>query len=82
VSNIVSLKGEEITPLGEPVPEVVERVEDILERAQSGNVRGLLIVELCADETCNSYYAGEINNRMMGTFERLKYRVFKALDDE
>ena len=44
MTNVVSLKG--ATPLGEPVPNVVEILEELLEKARSGNLTAIAYVSV------------------------------------
>jgi len=44
MTNVVSLKG--ATPLGEPVPNVVEILEELLEKARSGNLTAIAYVAI------------------------------------
>lgn len=82
MSNIVSLRGEEIISPGEAVPEVVRLAEAILEMARSGEARGLFIVVNHVDDTHSKDYAGEINNGTLGAVERLKYIILRRLERE
>ena len=52
-ADVVSLGGHEVGRPGETHPDVIRKIEDVLELARSGNIGGVLIctVEVSADGT-------------------------------
>ncbi len=69
--------------MGSPVPgevimEVVTQLEDLLERARAGNIKGIAYVTLCEDD-CTTYGdAGWITRAVMGTLHILMHSLCKA----
>lgn len=67
---VVSLRtGGEILPPGEPHPKVVAMLEDLLERARSGEVVTVSAACNNADGSCGRYHEGEVSYGLLGALE-------------
>jgi len=69
---VVSLRGGEILPPGEPKPNVVKFCEELLERAKSGELAGLYAVLHHSDEAHSYQIVGPIGYATIGAAEVLK----------
>jgi len=76
--SIVSLRGEEIKPPGEPNPEAVEAAERLLELARSGEINTIFAVVQHADESVSAWRRGSITNRLIG----LSYQMLHEMHIE
>lgn len=81
MSEIVSLRGERIEPPGEPNAAVVKLAEEALERAKSGDLRGLHLVFYHSDDTHVYRSAGELAMATIGCVERLKNWLCHRMDE-
>ena len=63
---VVSLQGKPLPVPGEPVEDVVKQLEDILERARSGEINGFVAVVTHADKLVSAYQSIRPNLRVMG----------------
>ena len=82
MTNIVSLRGHEIRPPGEPYPEVIELAQDLLQRAQAGEIKGLFTVLTYQDDSYTHRSAGILANGTLGACARLKSWMIGQLDKE
>jgi len=53
-------------------PKIIERLEELLESAKSGDLASVMIIDLYFDGTCGSGWAGPPNMQMVGHMEELK----------
>jgi hypothetical protein len=79
-AKVVSLRGGEIIPPGEPRPNVIALAEQILERAKSGDLMGLSAVLYHSDDTHSMRSEGRVTYATVGTFERLKHLLLRDMD--
>lgn len=63
---VVSLQGKPLPVPGEPVEDVVKQLEDILQRAKSGEINGFVAVVTHADECVSAYQSIRPNLRVIG----------------
>lgn len=76
---IVSIRsGEPIIQKGEPHPDVIERLEKLLEAAKSGELSGVVCITLFKDDCTNYHIAGRRTRGQLGTI----YMAAFALMDE
>jgi hypothetical protein len=67
MSEIVSIRsGEPIIQKGEPDPEVVERLEKLLEAAKSGQLSGIVTIALYSDDCTNYWVSGRRTRGLLG----------------
>ena len=66
VSNVVGLRGGSVKPPGEADPDVVAALEQFLEMARSGDLKGCVVAVLHYDETVSGSRAGEQDYRLTG----------------
>ena len=71
-AKVVSLRGEEILPPGEPRPAVVEALERALEAARSGEIIGVAAVFNHSDDTTTSASIGRRDRATIGLLEIMK----------
>jgi hypothetical protein len=75
-TKVVSLHGEALPTPGEPVADVVKLLDEVLERARSGETLGVVVVERHADESASSDRAGSIRYmNVLGVLEYEKYHL-------
>jgi hypothetical protein len=72
---VVSLRGTEIIPPGEPRPKVIALCEELLERARSGDLMGLSVVRYHADDTHSYQHEGRSTYATIGAVEMLKLHL-------
>lgn len=79
---VVSLKGEPIRSPGEPQPDLIARLERMLEMARAGEISGGAFVYEFRDEGYSCGYAGSFNRpRIIGGLEELKFILVRKLVD-
>lgn len=61
MSNIVNLRGEVPASAGEPQPDLIEALEDLLERARSGEVQGVSMAYIYRDMAVSHGAYGQTN---------------------
>jgi hypothetical protein len=77
---VVSLRtGAEILQPGEPHPAVVDILEDLLERARSGEIVAISAAVMNADKSAGRYHAGQISYTLLGALETLKVKIASDL---
>lgn len=81
MGDIVSLHGDAITPPGEPVPSVVEWAEELLERARSGEVKGIACAVLFADNATGTSMRGALNFAIVGRMQAMSIELIDHLED-
>ena len=74
---VVSIKGEPIPEPGKPVPELVEHLEKLLERARSGEVTGVAYAVLYRDDLTSFCPVGRIRRSLLGALTMLQYALCK-----
>lgn len=79
MSNIVSLSGKEVHPPGEVETNVVAELEDLLERARSGEINGIAVITHCADDATGNSLTGVVSWSMLGKIEKLKIGIYNSL---
>lgn len=77
---VVSLRGGEIIPPGEPRPNVIELAENILQRAKSGDLMALSAVFHHPDDTFSLRHEGRMTNGTVGAVERLKLMIVRQYE--
>lgn len=75
MSNLVSLRGEEIPAPGEVNPEVVALAEELLELARSGEIHTLQAIFIHADETVGARQRGSTNYRLLGMLTKIIHDI-------
>lgn len=71
-AKVVSLRGGEILPPGEPRPAVVEALERALEAARSGEIIGVVAVFNHCDDTTTGASQGRRDRQTIGMLEIMK----------
>lgn len=74
---VVSLHGGEILQPGEPCADLVQKLENILEMARSGEVDGMVIALHHADGRRNDQRAGAGGRSMIGMIEVMKFELIE-----
>lgn len=79
---VVSMNGLPVTAPGEVSKETVEHLEDLLERAKSGEVIGFVGVAMDRDETVAYHGAGRIASyQIMGALSGAAMKVNDLMED-
>jgi hypothetical protein len=78
---VVSLHGETLTPASEPVASVIEMVEELLEMAKSGELRGINAAMLCRDDQAQIMRAGLQGVTLLGAVVRLQNWMCREMDE-
>ncbi len=81
MANVVALNGVAIASLGDPDKDVIEHLEDLLARAQAGEVIAIMTVTCNADGSTGQSSAGNTLSTlsMIGQLERLKHRAIQSM---
>lgn len=80
---VVSLTGAPVGDSREPVPACVECVEDVLDRARSGEIVGLATVILNHDGVVGWHMAGRVGGYgMVGAAELIKTLLLETARDD
>lgn len=66
---VVSLRGQEIRPPGEPVEETIKLAEKLLGMARSGEISGLVAVCTHHDECCSIMRSTRVTFRLIGALQ-------------
>ena len=74
-SKVVSLNGE-------PRPKVIALLEELLERAKSGEIMALSVCQHHSDDTHSHVHEGRITLGTVGSVERLKLDLVNVLNKE
>jgi hypothetical protein len=82
LDNIVGLRGQPVTYLSKPEPDVVEQLEILLEKAKSGEIVGMAAAVLYKDDVANRCFHGIINYSMVGRLAELQGLLLKQLSGE
>jgi hypothetical protein len=67
MGKVVVIGGGELPTLGEPHVGIVKECEELLERAKSGDLIGLVTVGMCADMSVSSGFVGSSCVSMIGS---------------
>lgn len=78
-SNVFALNGHPINPPGVPNPEVVQILKDALERAEAGDLQGIALIGICADDATMWKLCGLVSRGLVGTLEVAKFHLLHAL---
>lgn len=80
---IVSLRGEPITPPGEPDDAAVKVAREVLERVASGDCNGLVVVLSYADGAVGHMMGGAqlVNHQVLGALSRAMYQMHRSMDE-
>lgn len=81
MSNIIGLRGEPIRPPGEADPVVVKALEEYLEMARSGEIKGMTAVFVHADDTVTGSRKGENTYRSIGLLTHMIHDLCAALSE-
>ena len=82
-AKIVSLTGSYVPRGREVDPETIKLAEELLEKAQSGEIVGLITVSTYHDGTAEGDATGVVYcNTTVGCLERIKYGIIKDMEDE
>lgn len=73
--------GHAIASPGEPDAEVVTELEDLLERAKSGQISGLAYSYTYSDGATGNRYVGVISRSQVGGLFAVMSRISRQLDD-
>lgn len=79
MSNVVGLNGAPVPRAGEPRPEVVERLERLLEMARSGEIQGVGAAVLYRDDSTQVFAVGLATRGMLGAVTMLQIDVAHSL---
>ena len=81
MSNVVLINGAATMDPSAPNEAVVEFLEDMLERARSGEVQGVSGAYVNADDSAGSFHFGYISPAQVGSMVLAQKRMAEALDD-
>lgn len=79
--NVVGIRGEIVPQTLPPDEEVICLLEDMLERARSGDVLGVCIAFQHGDEACQWRRAGIMSYRLVGFVEGMKAQMIRSLSE-
>ncbi|WGR74331.1 MULTISPECIES: hypothetical protein [unclassified Bradyrhizobium] len=79
MSNVVGLRGGEIRAPGEPDPLVVEGLEELLEAARSGEIKGIAVASLHHDGAVSGRRHGYQNYTLIGIMTRMINDISSAI---
>lgn len=79
---VVSIYGERSPYAGEPSQTTVELLEDLLDRARSGEIQGVCGAMLYRDGTGTGFYAGFRNNSLLGALAKKQHQLSVALTED
>jgi hypothetical protein len=83
MSNVVSISGDRVPQAGEPNPRLVESLEDLLERARSGEVQGVAYAALDRDNLAHWCCGGLVGcYSVLGALTCLTNRVRQVCEDD
>ena len=78
---VISLDGTPVFAPGEADPWVVEALEDMLERAKSGECKGFAIAWLTADQATCHHVVGRVTRAVLGAVTILQHDMIGMLED-
>lgn len=81
MAEIVGLKGLPISDGRTPNSEVVELIEDLLEKARAGEITGVCVAVNYFDNSSGHRGAGTTSYAVIGRLEYLKAWALESLDD-
>lgn len=76
---VVSLRGDPIVQPGEPVEAVITEIEELLEMARSGEIKGFAAAVLFTDDAVTMRRPGVLSRSIIGTLEIMKLDICEAL---
>jgi len=81
MTNVVNLSGEVVFPTapGEPDMNVVRELEDLLEKARSGEIVGIAASYTYRDYATGSKLTGVTSYSLVGRLEEVKADILKSL---
>lgn len=71
--SVVSLKGDPIVAPGTPNADLVTHLEEILEKARSGEISSLVYIALYHDDLTTYHWIGRMTRGVLGCLELVKY---------
>lgn len=82
MAGVVSLRGEPITPPGEPDAAAIEVARDALERLQAGECNGVVVILSYSDGATGYRIGGSrvLDNRTLGALSRAMHYMNCELD--
>ncbi len=79
---LVSLFGNSASALPAPVDQdTIARIEEVLEAARGGQIRGIAMVVITQGRSYRSWYQGE-THELYGAVARLQFRVMSEADQD
>jgi hypothetical protein len=82
LTKVVSMRGTVLPTPGEPVPEVVETIERILEMARAGEIKGIGYCLEHADSSVSADLKGEVGYKLLGKTIYLQHWIMDSLKGE
>lgn len=79
VSSVVSLTGAPVVDKRKPDEEVIAVARRILELAEAGELRGMMVSGLCHDDASYGIRVGLLNYTVIGRLEELKMLTLEDL---
>jgi hypothetical protein len=76
--NVVALPGFQVPENG-AVPDVVQQLEEMLERARAGHIKGIAMATVHHDGLAGTAWAGESQFRLGGALLMLQHRFARHL---
>jgi hypothetical protein len=76
-AKIVSLRNTPIPEPGQPVPEVIARLEELLQLARDGEIHGIAIAIAFPGNVTSWSITGSRPRSLLGTLELLKFDICK-----
>lgn len=71
--SVVSLKGDPVVAPGTPNPDLIVHLEEMLEKARSGEISSIAYVVLYRDELTSYHWIGRMTRAVLGSLELVKY---------
>ena len=76
---VVHIRGEPVTDIRVPDPDVIAKLEYLLEQAKSGEITGICGVMHYYDSTTGRFYKGIVSYAVVGRLETVKLSILEDL---
>ena len=83
MSNIVAINSA-VVPEGQPNPEIIERLESLLEDARAGDIRAISYVAVRSDYCARSWFYAQplFGTTLLGWLCRLKHSLTESVEGQ
>lgn len=75
---VISIRGEEILLPGVPNDKLITDIQELLEKAKSGEISGLAWASLHRDDATSYGWNGKLTRGVIGALELVKYELMEA----